>query len=135
MFTCPRARLKRFHVGIHDFAHEFRLTLEGPFTSAETTEVENRWRTAASIIGGRPFEIDLTGVTSADGAARDFLRRMYSHGALLVADSAQARTIAGEIIGRHFRETAPEPGRLVRLRRNLTAFLACLALRLKALQA
>jgi hypothetical protein len=69
MFTCPRSQKERpFHVGIHDFAREFRLALEGPFTSAEVPEVESRWRTAASIIGDRDFRIDLNDLTSADDA-------------------------------------------------------------------
>ncbi len=132
MFVCPSSRLSQsFHVGIHDFAHEFRLTIEGPFTSAETTEVEARWRTASSIIGGKPFRVDLDGVTEADQAARALLKRMHSHGAQFVANKMPARRIADETVGQISTERAAEHKAPARLYQALAAFLACLAIRLR----
>ncbi len=132
MFTCPKSRLNRpFHVGIHNFAREFHLALEGPFTSAEVPEVESRWRTAASIISGKDFRVDLDEVTFADESARALLTSMYAQGARFVANGAQARGIAGEIAGRDLKPAPAEPRGIARLYRNIAGLLECLALRLK----
>ena len=119
-----------FHVGIHDLAREFRLALEGPFTSAEVPEVESRWRTAASIIGNRDFRIDVDGLTSADDAALALLRTMHLAGARFTTGTSAAKRIAGEIIGQPPEETATETRRVKRLFEDVTSRLACLALHL-----
>ncbi len=132
MFTCPRGRANPpFHVGIHDFAGEFRLAIEGPFTSAEIPEVESRWRTAESIIGTREFRVDLDGVTSADDAAISLLRTMHLAGARFTRGTSIARRIAGEIIGQPAEENAIEKHRVQRLFEDFSSRLACLALHLR----
>ena len=133
MFTCPKRRTVRsFHVAMHDYAREFRLTLEGPFTAAEAPEVEARWRTAASIIGTRDFRIDLDGVTYADTEALGLLARMREAAAQFIAAAPEALRIVNEIKGTVLEGTASEEHRPVkRVLRDFAALLNCLALRFK----
>jgi len=73
-----------FRVGIHHHAGAFVLKLEGAFGDADAPEVEARWRTAASLLASRAFEVDLAGVTSVDPGARALLIRMRESGAELL---------------------------------------------------
>jgi hypothetical protein len=75
-----------FRVSIHHHASAFVLKLEGPFGAADAPEVEARWRTAASLLASRAFEVDLAGVTSVEPGARELLRRMSENGAELHGD-------------------------------------------------
>jgi hypothetical protein len=77
-----------FRVSIHHHAGAFVLKLEGPFGAADAPEVEARWRTAASLLESRAFEVDLAGVTSVEPSARELLLRMRESGADLVGDRA-----------------------------------------------
>jgi hypothetical protein len=81
-------RSSAFRVFIHDGAAEFRLSVKGNFTAGDVREVEQRWRTAASIIGDRAFVVDLCGVTSWDSAVGDLLERMQKSGARLLPATA-----------------------------------------------
>ena len=73
-----------FRVSIHHHASAFVLKLEGPFGAADAPEVEARWRTAASLLVSRAFEVDLAGVTSVEPGACELLRRMSESGAELL---------------------------------------------------
>jgi hypothetical protein len=100
MLPCPSLpHIEPFRVGIHDFSHSFRLTLSGALTAREADGVEARWRTAASIIGGRIFEVDLREVSSADAPARELLRRMHQSGARFLAKGEESRRLVLEITG------------------------------------
>jgi hypothetical protein len=125
MFTCPdEKRPSEFRVTIHDRAAEFRLAIEGGFTAAGAGEVEQCWRTAASIMDGRAFVVDLSGVASADAAATELLARMHESGARFVGGGREAARAVAAIAGGEPVQPAPSAPRL-------SEMLACLLFRLR----
>ncbi len=89
--SAKRQKDAPFRVTIHDDAGAFRLKLEGRVGRDEAAEVEARWRTGASTIGGRAFQVDLSGATALDAAAEDLLERMRESGAELIFGGPERR--------------------------------------------
>lgn len=95
----PRKRPSVFRVTIHDSAAEFRLAIEGSLTAGGANEVEQCWRTAASIIDGRAFVVDLSGVASLDAAVTDLFARMHENGARFIAGGPETIRAVAAITG------------------------------------
>lgn len=92
MRSCPkRSASVAFRVTIHDSAAEFRLAVEGPIGVAGAADVEQRWRTAASSIGGRRAVLDLRGATAIEEGAGEAIGRLRAEGAVVEARGAEER--------------------------------------------
>ena len=100
MFSCtPRKGPGAFRVTIHDSGSEFCLAIQGSFTAGDANEVEQCWRTAASIIGVRAFVVDLSGVGSWDAAVADLVARMHESGARFIAGGLETARAVAAIAG------------------------------------
>jgi hypothetical protein len=78
------------HFYMHDGLDTFRFELAGRLSAESARELEQAWRTAASMIGERRVIIDLSGVTGIDPNARELLRRWASEGAQLAVVNHRA---------------------------------------------
>lgn len=82
---------------LHDNSDAFRFQLIGQFTASSVTELNGCWRTARPSVAGRKIRLDLRGLTDADEAARDWLRK------LVLEDEAECLIAIGgfsEVLGR-----------------------------------
>ena len=84
---------------MHDGPAAFSFELAGTISPDDATELEQAWRTASSVIGGRILVVDLSFVTRIDEAGQNLLRRWHEQGAKLVAKSQSARLLVESIIG------------------------------------
>jgi hypothetical protein len=62
-------------------------------------DLEQEWRTASSVIGGRSLIVDMTFVTCLHEEAKALLARWHRDGAQIVAKSTLATRLAEEAIG------------------------------------
>jgi hypothetical protein len=76
---------------MHDGSTAFSFELAGNLSREGARELEQAWRTACSVIGGRDLIIDLSFVTGLDDAGRELLNKWHAVGARLVAISAEAK--------------------------------------------
>ena len=76
---------------MHDGSAAFSFALAGYLSLEGALELEQAWRTASSVIGGRDLIVDLSYVTGVDDAGRELLLKWHAYGARLVAISAEAR--------------------------------------------
>jgi ABC-type transporter Mla MlaB component len=83
------ARLRYY---MHDGPAAFSFELAGGLSRDGARELEQAWRTASSVRGGRDLIIDLSYVTSIDEAGRALLSKWHAEGARLVAISAEAKS-------------------------------------------
>jgi anti-anti-sigma regulatory factor len=63
----------------------FRFVVAGELNGSAAKELEQAWKTAASILNGKELVVDISGVTSADSSGADLLSRMRESGARLIA--------------------------------------------------
>ena len=77
----------------------WRLTLEGTLAGRWAAEAERVWSGAPTE---KPREVDLRGVTSADGVGRDLLHRMHRDGASFVAEGVVMKALVEELRSEHF---------------------------------
>ncbi len=91
---------------MHDGKTSLRLELAGIVNAEGIRELEQVWRTAASIIGDRRLIIDISFVTAVDGDGRSLLIRWHQEGAQFVANSQASRILAQSITGTPFAEPA-----------------------------
>ena len=103
---------------MHDEPDAFRLELSGDLQGDSAQSVYHAWRTALSIIGLRPFIVDLTYVSVADDYGRALLKLWRRSGVRIVARSAPSRTLVESILG----ERLPDPPAKGGLRQRLAAF-------------
>jgi hypothetical protein len=89
---------------MHDGPGAFRFELSGNLTVEGARRLDQDWRTASSVIGGRMLIVDMTFVTDADDAGRELLIRWHRAGAHLITASKASRALAEQIVGEPFRE-------------------------------
>ena len=93
-----------FRYYMHDSATAFSFELAGRLSDDGARELEQTWRTAFSVIGGRSLIVDLSYVTGIDTAGQKLLRGWHDRGAQLVAKSPEARALVQSITGQSFGE-------------------------------
>jgi hypothetical protein len=91
---------------MHDGRNAFRFELTGIVNGEGARELEQAWRTIASIIGDRRLIIDISFVTAVDEHGRSLLVRWHREGAQFLANSQASRILAQSITGTPFAESA-----------------------------
>jgi anti-anti-sigma regulatory factor len=76
---------------LHDESGEFRIQLSGHLSQVGARDLEQAWRTASSIVGGKSMIVDLTHVTSIDTSGCELLDKWHGDGAKLVVTSSEAK--------------------------------------------
>jgi anti-anti-sigma regulatory factor len=89
-----------FTIYLHDSSRTLRFRLVGELTGAWASELEQSWRTAASILKSKELIIDLTEVTSTDDEGDRILRDISQSGARFITASPQNDALAQRISGR-----------------------------------
>jgi len=89
---------------MHDGPSAFRFELAGDLNNEGAREIDQAWRTASALIGGRVLVVDMTFVTGAGPDGRSLLARWSAEGAQLVARSKSSRELARAIVGDSFQE-------------------------------
>jgi hypothetical protein len=84
---------------MHDGPSSFRFELAGDLTNEGARRLDQDWRTASSVTGGRALIVDVTFVNSADKDGRALLTRWHAAGAQIVAKSKASRELAEAIVG------------------------------------
>ena len=84
-------------ITFHDEPAKRRLQVEGKLTGVSIAELEKTWRSERQAPGGKPVEIDLTGMTSIDEGGKCLLFLLYKDGACLIAAGAKTKELIGEI--------------------------------------
>ena len=77
---------------LHDGSGVFRFQLVGRLSNRDTRHLEQAWRTASSIIGGKCLVVDVSDVTGIDESGRELLDKWHAHGARLIVTSSEAKT-------------------------------------------
>ena len=75
---------------LHDGSGEFRIQLAGHLSQGDARDLEEAWRTASSVIGGKCLVVDLSHVTSVDASGCELIGKWHSEGARLVVTSSEA---------------------------------------------
>ena len=88
MSNSARTRKNDLVYHIHDGSAAFRFQLSGDLSGHGVRDVEQTWRTASSVIGGRCLVVDLSSVTGMDPAGRALLEIWQVEGASMVASSS-----------------------------------------------
>ena len=104
---------------IHDGPTAFRLQLTGVMHGEGVVQLEQVWKTASSLFGGRCPIIDITFVTSVDDRGRALLVEWHRAGAHVVAQSKASRVLVESIFGAPASESEP-------ILRQPSAFRLCL---------
>jgi hypothetical protein len=84
---------------IHDEADALRFELSGSLSGEGARSVYQAWRTALSIVAGRPVIADITFVTEADEHGRGVLLVWHRSGVRIIAASPESRVLARDILG------------------------------------
>lgn len=84
-------------VKVFDRADEFRIEIGGRFAGDCVTDIGEAWKTALGETGSRRFMIDISRMTSYDGAGRRLLEKMYRHGMQIAAGTPLSLVFLGEI--------------------------------------
>jgi hypothetical protein len=84
-------------ITVHDEPATRRLQVEGKLTGVSIAELEKTWRSEQQAPGGKPVEIDLTGMTAIDQGGKCLLFLLHKDGACLVAAGAKTKELIGEI--------------------------------------
>ena len=82
---------KGFLYYMHDECARFRLRLIGDLSRDSTAELEGARQTASSVLNGRPFLVDLTGIDSVDSAGRELIARWHGLGAQFEVTTPEAQ--------------------------------------------
>src|ERR1019366_3801977 len=91
MSNSARTRKNDLVYHIHDGSAAFRFQLSGDLSGHGVRDVEQTWRTASSVIGGRCLVVDLSSVTGMDPAGRALLEIWQVEGASMVVTSSSAK--------------------------------------------
>jgi anti-anti-sigma factor len=83
-------------ITVETHAANVNFLLDGPLAGSAVSELARSWLAKAFDGPQRRVLLDLRGVTSVDGAGREFLARAYRHGNLLVGGST-TKAIVDEI--------------------------------------
>src|SRR6476646_3328447 len=71
---------------MHDEPDAFRLELAGALEGDGAQDVYHAWRTALSIVGARPFIVDLSYVSGIDDYGRALVRLWRANGVRIVGE-------------------------------------------------
>jgi hypothetical protein len=93
---------------IHDGSDAFRLKIIGDLCGPGVVSLDQAWRTASSVLRGRPLIIDLVSLGAADEYGRDLLMSWHRIGAKIIARSEGSRTLEETIIGVSIPMLAPK---------------------------
>jgi outer membrane protein len=115
-------------ITIHDGAKMFRLQLEGRLASAWVTELEQVWKTAASMLDTKILVVNLDDVTFIDGAGKSLLADMHRAGAKFTAATPYQREAVAEITGKPVAEAEQTATGSPWFRRLISAFFLAVAL-------
>lgn len=85
----------------HDRLDSFRFVLLGDLSGVFVRELENAWKTADSVLDGKPLIVDLSKLNSTDDPGMALLVKMRAAGANFVPDADPAL----------LRTTPPQPKR------------------------
>lgn len=94
-----RAEDHMLKITIHDTPDRLSFQLEGRLIGPWVNEVEQCWRTAASIRGERKVFVDLTDVTFVDDSGKGLLERLWHQGFSFVTPDAMTKAIIQNITG------------------------------------
>ncbi len=92
---------------MHDGPSAFRFELSGNLNDEGARRLDQDWRTAFSVIGGRKLIVDMTFVTSVGERGRALLARWHAEGAQLIATSTVSRDLAESIVGEPLPDLVP----------------------------
>src|ERR1017187_9667208 len=84
-------------ITLHDTPEGLRFQLEGHLVGPWVNELEQCWRTAASIRGGRDVLLDLREVTFIDDAGKELLTRLQGEGVQFAARGPMTNAIVEDI--------------------------------------
>jgi ABC-type transporter Mla MlaB component len=84
-------RRRYLHYYIHDSSDALRFELAGWLSKDTASDLEQAWRTASTMIGERRVIFDLSRLAGIDQSGLEALRGWICRGALLGANSQQAR--------------------------------------------
>jgi hypothetical protein len=131
--SAPIAALDRPRPGnmrfiLHDSPQEFRIVITGDLAGSQVQSLEWAWETGKSILRGRALVVDICGITTADSAGGELLRRMRDSGAH-VTPALELRpegfpSLAGATPGPRVRRRIPCGAARGIVRRLLPAVLA-----------
>src|SRR3954470_5552804 len=96
-------------ITIHDGAKMFRLQLEGRLASAWVTELEQCWKTAASMLDEKVLVVNLDDVSFIDASGMSLLADMNRAGAKFTAATPYQKEVVAEITGEPLTATAATP--------------------------
>ena len=119
---------------MHDESTAFRFQLAGDLSQDSTYDLEQARQTASSIFGERCLIVDLTGITSVDGAGRELLDKWHGLGARIVVSSLEQKARIKSMIGVPITVvgTKPEASKWLRSRVAALCLAALFALLLSA---
>src|SRR5271167_1166101 len=84
-------------ITVHDKPGALTLQLEGRLAGPSVRLLEDCWQNAVTAHGNSVLHIDLTGMTSIDGAGRACLAALHRQGAEFVADCLTKAVVAESI--------------------------------------
>ncbi|HEX4169899.1 MAG TPA: hypothetical protein VHZ55_30910 [Bryobacteraceae bacterium] len=84
-------------IKVIDQANEVRVELEGRFSGAIVTEVQEYWNSALDGLSPRLFIIDITRLSGYDAAGFKLLRELCIHGTRIAARTARSLAFLSEI--------------------------------------
>jgi hypothetical protein len=96
---------------IHDEPASVRFEIRGCLSGNAARQVEQAWRTASSVIGGRSLVVSIGNLTSIDLFGRRLLRHWHDDGAYFVAKSPLTKTLVKSIVGHSVLSAATRDGR------------------------
>ena len=70
----------------HDRSSVFRMVLRGSLKGLWVNELEHAWMTATSILKGKDFVIDISGLTGIDISGLQLLSRIRAAGSRLTGE-------------------------------------------------
>jgi hypothetical protein len=115
---------RRLQYYIHDDSDALRLELAGSLSGAGAQSVYQAWRTALSIIGGRPLVIDITFVTEADELGLKLVEVWHRSEVRIITVSPESRALVQPILGQAMPAPAPKQNWLRQLSRQISGNLA-----------
>jgi hypothetical protein len=90
-----RGASEGFRYYIHDGARVFRFVLIGRLAGAHVRELAQCYRTASSILKGRTFVVDLSGLAGWDEEGRALIESWREGGAEVLAQVTSRRQVSG----------------------------------------
>jgi hypothetical protein len=84
---------------LHDGVQEFRIDVRDELEAGGVEQLEHAWTTVQSVLGGKQLRVDVSRVSSYDGAGLGLLARMRESGATLEARQPMESAELGRVLG------------------------------------